>query len=132
MALSKNTRQIAYFVAAVSWAGLIFYLSSIPNLQSGLDSTYDLILRKIAHIFVFAVLTYLIIHSLDKKRKWHIYFAITVAIAYAFIDELHQTGVANRSGSPRDILIDSLGVYVGAFAHRYDWVNNIIKKIKLS
>ncbi len=76
------------------------------------------------------MLTYLIIHSLDKKRKWHIYFAISVAVSYAFIDELHQTGVANRSGSPRDILIDSVGVYVGAFAHRYNLVNKIIKKLK--
>lgn len=128
--LTKGSKQLISFIAAMLWGLFIFYLSSIPNLQSGLDSSYDFILRKMAHIFVFAVLTYLIIHSLDEKRKWHIYFAIFVAIAYAFIDEFHQTGVAHRSGSPRDILIDSFGVYIGAFVHRYDLLNKLIKKFK--
>lgn len=128
MKINKNTKQVLYFLSAVLWGAFIFYLSSIPNLQSGLDSSYDLVLRKIAHIFVFAVLTYLIIHSFDKHKKLHIFIALILAVAYAFIDEWHQTGVANRSGSQRDIIIDSIGVFLGAFVHRYNLVNRFIEK----
>src|SRR3989344_3178636 len=40
----------------ILWAGLIFILSSIPRLESGLDQ--DFLLRKLAHIFEYFVLTW--------------------------------------------------------------------------
>ena len=45
--------QLLFFAAAAVWGLLIFYLSSIPDLQSSLPGWQDLILRKLAHIFVF-------------------------------------------------------------------------------
>ena len=40
----------------ILWAGLIFILSSIPRLESSLDQ--DFLLRKLAHIFEYFVLTW--------------------------------------------------------------------------
>jgi VanZ family protein len=106
--------QILFFIAAVVWGLLIFYLSSIPNLQSALPSWQDMILRKLAHIFVFFILTYFLISSFVKYKRFYIYFVIVAAIAYAFIDEYHQVFVPFRYGNAKDILIDSLGVLFGA------------------
>ena len=41
-----------------------------------------------------------------------------IAIAYAITDELHQTTVEGRVGSPVDVLIDSAGVALAVLAAR--------------
>lgn len=130
MRRKNELKQILFFITAVLWSLLIFWLSSIPNLQSGLETKYDLVLRKLAHIFVFAVLTFLILNSFSRKSKPFILFAVTAAVIYALTDELHQAGVPNRTGSPRDILIDSVGVYLGAATYYYDWLHKILRKFK--
>jgi VanZ family protein len=36
-----------------------------------------------------------------------------LAVLYAVSDEVHQTFVAGRHGSPRDVLIDAVGAALG-------------------
>jgi VanZ family protein len=36
----------------------------------------------------------------------------------AMLDEYHQTFVYGRSGSPRDVLIDSIGILIGVIVTR--------------
>lgn len=110
--------QLAFLLTAALWGWFIFYLSSIPDLSSGLPSTYDFVLRKGAHMFVFLVLTYLIASSFDRKERYYLLFVIVAGVAYAMIDELHQTFVVNRYGSPKDIMIDSIGVYFGIWFYK--------------
>ncbi len=38
------------------WMGVIFALSATPSLASPFEPVYDLILRKLAHVTVYAVL----------------------------------------------------------------------------
>lgn len=44
------------WLSPVAWMGLIFYLSSQPDLPSAPEPLLDLILKKTAHAFVYAVL----------------------------------------------------------------------------
>jgi len=106
------------WVLVILWAFLIFYLSSIPSLQSGFEA--DFILRKLAHVFVYFVLTILIFDVLwiEFKNKQlsfrRMYFiAGFLAFLYAVSDEIHQTFVPGRNGSPVDVAIDSLGILIG-------------------
>lgn len=122
--------QILFFIAAAVWGLLIFYLSSIPNLQSALPSWQDMILRKAAHIFVFFILTYFLISSFVKYKRAYIYFVIVAVIAYAFIDEYHQVFVPFRYGTAKDILIDSVGVLLGTALYSNLPPNKLFKKIK--
>lgn len=96
----------------VAWAGLIFALSSIPDLGTGLG-TWDLVLRKIAHAGEFAVLGLLLVRAVGREG-----LALALGIAYATSDELHQHFVPGRQGSPTDVLIDAIGVLVGVYARR--------------
>jgi VanZ family protein len=96
----------------VAWAALIFGLSSIPNLGTGLG-TWDEILRKCAHATEYAVLAALLFRVLE--RTWP---ALTVAVVYAASDELHQAFVRGRHGSPYDVLIDAAGAAIGLAAYR--------------
>jgi len=92
----------------VAWAAVIFAFSSVPSLGTGLG-TWDLVLRKIAHATEFAILAALLFHAL-RQAGW----AIAIGIGYAVSDEIHQSFVAGRQASPRDVAIDSVGVVVGA------------------
>jgi VanZ family protein len=97
----------------VVWAGLIFVLSSIPDLGTGLGG-WDLVLRKIAHAAEFAVLGFLLVRALGGE-----WAALALGIAYAVSDEVHQHFVPGRLGSPVDVAIDAAGVAVGVLLARH-------------
>lgn len=112
MKLTNTQTRLLYLTATILWAGLIFYLSSIPDLRSGLPTWQDLILRKLAHIFVFFMFAYLLAHSLNSTQRPYLLFVVMASVLYAFIDEVHQLSVIGRQGSPIDILVDSMGVFL--------------------
>ena len=99
----------------VAWAAVIFAFSSIPSLGTGLG-TADFVLRKIAHATEFAILAALLVRAL-RHTGW----AVAIAIAYAISDEIHQSFVSGRQGSPRDVGIDAVGVVVGALLASRWW-----------
>src|SRR3954462_10377164 len=89
------------------WAGLIFALSAIPSLSSGLG-TWDTILRKGAHMTEYAILAALVWRVVRSEP-----IALLGAVAYAATDELHQVFVRGRHGSPVDVAIDGIGAAAG-------------------
>lgn len=102
------------------WAGLVFYLSSRPGLKSGLPWPYDFILRKGAHITEFAILFLLLEqaflnYALSLKKA--LFWAFLLAILYAVSDEFHQSFIAQRVGSPTDMVIDCFGVMLLIWWH---------------
>lgn len=117
--LIKNKANFKFLLLAIIWAGIIYSLSSIPDLKSNFDSTVDFILRKGAHIFAYLVLSYLLAKVFDQNTKIYLGFVAVVSILYAMSDEIHQLSVAHRSGSPRDILIDSVGVFLGILVYKW-------------
>jgi VanZ family protein len=96
------------WLPVVAWAGLIFAFSSVPHLGTGLGG-WDLVLRKLAHTAEYAVLGALLLRATGRAG-----LAITLGTLYAMSDELHQTFVAGRTGSPVDVAIDAVGVAIGA------------------
>lgn len=99
----------------VAWAALIFGLSSVPDLSSGLGG-WDLVLRKLAHAAEYGILGALVVRAL---RRWS--WALALGVAYAVSDEIHQSFVPGRQGSPLDVLIDSVGVIAGVVLAARRW-----------
>ena len=95
------------WLPVVAWAGLIFALSSVPDLGTGLGG-WDLVLRKLAHAAEYAVLGALLVRASGKA--WP---AVALGTLYAISDELHQSFVPGRVGSPLDVALDAIGVLVG-------------------
>ena len=102
--------RVATWGPAVLWAGLIFTLSSIPDLGTDLG-VWDTILRKLAHTAEFAVFGALVYRAVNNAPT-----AILLSSAFAATDELHQTFVTGRHGSPLDWVIDTVGVVLGVAA----------------
>ena len=103
----SSSRLLVVWLPVVLWAGLIFGLSSIPDLGTGLGS-WDLVLRKIAHFCEYAILGALLLRALGREVP-----AIAAGVAYAATDELHQHFVAGRHAAVRDVAIDAAGVLAG-------------------
>ncbi len=89
---------------------LIFALSAQPSLNSGLGA-WDLVLRKLAHMTEFGLLWVLWMSALQRPVA-----AAGIALAYAATDELHQTFVPGRHGTPWDWAIDAAGVGLAVLA----------------
>ncbi len=95
------------------WAGLIFFLSHQPDLKSGLATEWDFVLRKLAHLSEYAILTYLIFRALNQyqlKNSQVIGLSFLLALTYSISDEYHQSFVFARYGVWTDVLVDSLGI----------------------
>ena len=106
--------MLSRFAPPLLLMGAIFFLSAQPDLNSGLGS-WDTILRKLAHMVEFGLLWFLWWRALGYgSRLW----PALIAIAYAVTDELHQTTVEGRVGSPVDVLIDSAGVALAVLVAR--------------
>ena len=102
-----RSRLLTVWLPVVAWAAVIFALSSIPSLSTGLG-TWDTILRKGAHLTEYGVLGGLLYRALGREA-----LALATGIVYAATDELHQYFVRGRHASPVDVAIDAVGLAVG-------------------
>ena len=128
--------MLSRFAPPLLLMALIFTLSAQPDLNSGLG-TWDTFLRKGAHMVELLNRVPLDVfvlgnHEFDfgpdvakerigeaSERRCFCSFAgnpfvpALIAIGFAVTDELHQTTVEGRHGTPVDVLIDSTGVALG-------------------
>ena len=103
---------VAAWAPVVLWAAVIFAFSSLPSGAHDL-AWWELLLRKLAHVTEYAILAALLCRALRRVAP-----AVALAGLYAVTDEVHQTFVDGRLGTPRDVAIDLVGVLVGAVAWR--------------
>jgi hypothetical protein len=99
---------LSRFAPPLALMALTFFLSAQPNLGTGLG-TWDTVLRKGAHMTEFGLLWLLWWRALGWRSLWP---PVLIALAYAATDELHQTQVVGRHGTPVDWLIDAAGVAI--------------------
>jgi VanZ family protein len=112
----RRTRAAGRWLAAFAWYGVIFAASSRPDLRVSDDDALDFVLRKLAHMAVFAVLAVLVTFALDQRRPWRARSIATgwlLTTALAVSDEWHQTFVHGRVGHASDVLIDAAGAAAG-------------------
>ena len=101
------SRALSLWLPVVAWAALIFVLSSVPDLSTGLG-TWDTILRKGAHVTEYAIFGLLLARAIGRELP-----AFLLGVGYAIMDEIHQHFVTGRHSSPIDVAIDSTGVLIG-------------------
>lgn len=81
-------------------------------------------IRKIAHITEYLILGFLTFNLLKQYSVTNIYYAIGLSILYSCTDEFHQLFISGRSGSIRDILIDSIGILIGTYLYKLLFIKN--------
>ena len=127
---------VAWWLATVAWAGLIFYLStpafgahrSLP-LIARLLALFDLTLsharlgvlhsfvRTLAHITEYAILAILLYRSCHGRDRcgWSprlAFWCVGIAGLYSVTDEYHQSFTPTRAASALDCFVDITGAVV--------------------
>lgn len=74
-----------------------------------------LVYRKIAHVIEFFVLVLLWINALYGllPLKRCILTSFMISVLYAVFDEVHQLFIVGRTGTLKDVFIDSIGIVLG-------------------
>jgi VanZ family protein len=102
-----SASRLSAWLPVLAWAALIFALSSIPHLGTGLG-TWDTVLRKGAHVTEYAIFGLLLLRAVGRELP-----AFLLGVSYAITDEVHQHFVSGRHASPIDVAIDSVGILIG-------------------
>ncbi|WP_455503279.1 VanZ family protein [Blautia sp.] len=79
-------------------------------------SSIEFYVRKAAHMTEYCLLAIAIsfpLYVYGVRGIWLILLAGVICVGFAGLDEYHQSFVANRGPSVRDVGIDSIGVTVG-------------------
>jgi VanZ family protein len=130
-----------YWLPPLLWMAAIFALSSdagsaehtsrflLPLVRwlfpwaspSQIDAVHWLV-RKLGHVVEYAVLAALWWRALRSGRglapSTSAWTALIIAVAWAVLDELHQSTVASRTASAADVVIDAAGAGVALLAAR--------------
>jgi VanZ family protein len=96
----------------------IFILSSIPDTKVEALGSWEFLVRKIAHAFLFGVLATLIGKAWQGSRQRSLtgkqgVGILCFAVLYAASDEWHQIFVPGRYGTVLDVVIDTVGAIGG-------------------
>lgn len=77
--------------------------------------------RKLAHVteyFLLAVSIALPLYVYRLRGFWLVLAAGFLCVAFACLDEYHQSFVGGRVSSLKDVRIDSIGIFIGIYATR--------------
>lgn len=78
-------------------------------------------IRKTAHFteyFILAVTVSIPLYVFGIRGIWLVLTSMLLCTGFACLDEYHQLFVNGRSGSPKDVLIDSVGSFTGIICTR--------------
>lgn len=77
--------------------------------------------RKTAHVteyFILAASVALPLYVYGVRGIWLMLYAGAFCVGFACLDEYHQSFVAGRGASKRDVMIDSIGIFAGLIVTR--------------
>ena len=127
---------VRYWVPVLTWMLVIFAASTdlmsaehtsrflgpflrwlIPDIPLATIATVQFVVRKTAHVVEYAVLGALLLRATalgGEKAGWtRVALALLLAASWAAIDEFHQSFLASRTGTPKDVMIDTAGALLG-------------------
>jgi VanZ family protein len=100
----RNIKSILRWFPAIAMMAVVFSFSSIPSQKLPDFGSWDLVVKKGAHMFGYGLLAMAYWYGLyfDKHRWW---LALFLAVLYAITDEFHQSFVPGRNPNWVDALV---------------------------
>jgi VanZ family protein len=105
-------RLASLFLPPIVVMAAIFLLSSQTSDPTD-RALWELLLRKLGHVSEYLLLSLAWTRALGGRLAT----AAAISVLYAATDELHQTLVSGRHGTPVDVLIDAVGVSLGCLLY---------------
>jgi VanZ family protein len=109
--MRKFFAYFPYWVPAVLWMGVIFFLSTLPESAT---PGRGIIPDKVCHGVEYFILAFLILFALQRTSRASFFTAFWIALGwvalYGLSDEIHQLYVATRNFDVSDLLADVGGM----------------------
>ncbi|MBU1912750.1 MAG: VanZ family protein [Candidatus Omnitrophica bacterium] len=107
---------LKYWLPLCLYAGLIFYVSSIPKPLPHISIPY---FDKFLHLIEYAIFGILAARAFKSSTQVALYknfimLSVLASVAYGASDELHQLFVSCRSCDAFDVTADLIGGTIGA------------------
>ena len=118
--MNKPASRYLFLALAIAWAGVIFYLSSQPSIDTpSLFPGQD----KLFHMVAFGVLGFFLMGGMKTTnsgyRTRQVWFVVALVVLYGLLDEFHQYFVPGRDADIFDVLADAAGGLLGAWSMYY-------------
>jgi VanZ family protein len=121
-----NAELARRWLLVITWAGVIFFLSSRPGDEFPDLGLLSKLASMVAHFAVYAVLMLFLQRALRHSDAVSPGRALAVGLAlvaaYAVSDEYHQSFVPGRQPDPLDWLADMAGALATWLALPVDWL----------
>ena len=117
--IRKLTHFLHAWIPPLVLMSIIFTLSTRQNLSVSTEHAVNFSVFKTLHVLEYGLLTLLFFRALYMTAKLAyekiIALSMLCSLLYGISDEIHQTYVPTRSGQPRDVLIDAVGIFIMAY-----------------
>ena len=100
----------------------IFYFSSLPEISRTGTILLSVWISRGYHFTVFFLFAFFFLAAIikDKKiKKKHIFLTLIISVIYAISDEIHQLFVPFRDGGIRDVLTDTIGIFMAIIIYLF-------------
>ena len=137
-------RRLAIWLPPIAWMAIVFGFSSaawsaehtsgllipvfrwlMPWATPAQLTMFHGLARKAAHLTEYGVLAALwfraFVRSGTMSGRVALVSALAIAVACAVADEMHQSTLPSRTGSPTDVLLDTTGALVALVVSVYGW-----------
>jgi len=114
-------RILKFWFPLILWMLVIFSFSSFPTTKTSQIYWQDFVVKKLAHITEYAILTILLYRALinsNVNKKKAAILSIILAVLYGASDEFHQSFTPGREPRIRDVLFDAFGSILSVY---YIW-----------
>ena len=113
--------RLRAWLPVILWMGLIFYLSSQPDIPYHPNVVADHAIKKAAHMAEYGVLALLLRRAVASTTQTHSpdRWAFLLALLYALSDEVHQLFVPGRNGTLFDVGFDAMGAVLALLLLRW-------------
>ncbi len=128
---TSTSTEFAEWIPVILWGAVIFTLSTsaftasnttkiidpvlkwlLPSITAASIDVAHMLIRKSAHFSEYCVLFWLLVRGPMRHRP---YMALMLCVAYALLDEGHQSFVPGRTASLYDVALDSTGALFSHF-----------------
>lgn len=109
--------RFLFLLLAMVWAGIIFYLSSQPVIDTPMLFPGQ---DKLFHLIAFGLLGFLLMGAMKTTSSGYltgqVWFTAALVASYGVLDEVHQYFVPGRTAEIYDALADATGGLLGAWS----------------
>jgi VanZ family protein len=116
----KRSARYLFLALTIAWAGIIFYLSSLPGIDTPMLFPGQ---DKLFHLITFGTLGFLLMGAMRTTNSGYrirqVWLVVVLVASYGVLDEFHQYFVPGRTVELYDALADAAGGLLGAWSMYY-------------